>query len=212
MARKRREGVAVADAAHKTVAVRVERTVTHPLYRKVQRRRKRYLAHDETNECRNGDRVLIEECRPLSKRKSWRVIEILERREVAEVQPAEIGAPVIEPEEEPAAPAAAEAEAPAEAASEQPAAAAESTEPAPAEAAAEPAPAAAAEPVSTESAEPAPVEGTPAPAAVAEEPVPAAAESTGAVPAETASEPAAAAAAEPAEAAPAEESAKEGGA
>ena len=109
MARKRREGVAVADAAHKTVAVRVERTVTHPLYRKVQRRRKRYLAHDETNECRNGDRVLIEECRPLSKRKSWRVVQILERHEVAEVQPTEIGAPEIEPAQEPAAPAPEEA-------------------------------------------------------------------------------------------------------
>lgn len=107
MARKRREGVAVADAVHKTVAVRVERTVMHPLYRKVQRRRKRYLAHDEGNTCRNGDRVLIEECRPISKRKSWRVVEILERREVAEVQPTEIGAPVIETPEAPPEPAAA---------------------------------------------------------------------------------------------------------
>ena len=114
MARKRREGVAVADAAHKTVAVRVERTVMHPLYRKVQRRRKRYLAHDEGNTCRNGDRVLIEECRPISKRKSWRVVEILERREVAEVQPTEIGAPVIETPEAPPQPApAVEPEAPA---------------------------------------------------------------------------------------------------
>lgn len=113
MARKRREGVAVADAVHKTVAVRVERTVMHPLYRKVQRRRKRYLAHDEGNTCRNGDRVLIEECRPISKRKSWRVVEILERREVAEVQPTEIGAPVIETPEAPPEPAAAESEVPA---------------------------------------------------------------------------------------------------
>lgn len=114
MARKRREGVAVADAAHKTVAVRVERTVMHPLYRKVQRRRKRYLAHDEGNTCRNGDRVLIEECRPISKRKSWRIVEILERREVAEVQPTEIGAPVIETPEAPPQPApAVEPEAPA---------------------------------------------------------------------------------------------------
>lgn len=114
MARKRREGVAVADAAQKTVAVRIERTVMHPLYRKVQRRRKRYLAHDEGNACRNGDRVLIEECRPISKRKSWRVVEILERREVAEIQPTEIGAPVIEAPEAPEEPAAAvEAPAPA---------------------------------------------------------------------------------------------------
>ena len=96
MARKRRVGFAVADARHKTVSVRVERTVRHPLYKKVLRRRKRYLAHDELNDCKIGDRVVIEECRPLSKRKSWRVVEILERREVAEIQPQEIGAPSLE--------------------------------------------------------------------------------------------------------------------
>ncbi len=98
MARKRRVGFAVADARHKTVSVRIERTVRHPLYKKIMRRRKRYLVHDEGNDCRNGDRVLIEECRPLSKRKSWKVIEVLERREVADIQPQEIGAPAIEPD------------------------------------------------------------------------------------------------------------------
>lgn len=102
MARKQRVGFAVADAAQKTVVVRVERTVRHPLYKKTLRRRKRYLAHDEGNDCRNGDRVLIEECRPLSRRKTWRVVEILERREVAEIQPGEIAAPAIEPSEAPA--------------------------------------------------------------------------------------------------------------
>ena len=105
MARKQRVGFAVADAAQKTVVVRVERTVRHPLYKKTLRRRKRYLAHDEGNDCRNGDRVLIEECRPLSRRKTWRVVEILERREVAEIQPGEIAAPAIEPSEAPAPPA-----------------------------------------------------------------------------------------------------------
>ena len=99
MARKQRVGFAVADAAQKTVVVRVERTVRHPLYKKTMRRRKRYLAHDEANDCRNGDRVLIEECRPLSKRKTWRVVEILERREVADIQPRDIAAPALEPEE-----------------------------------------------------------------------------------------------------------------
>ena len=98
MARKRRVGFAVADARHKTVSVRVERTVQHPLYKKIMRRRKRYLAHDEANDCKNGDRVVIEECRPLSKRKSWRVVEILERRVVAEIQPQEIGAPSLDGE------------------------------------------------------------------------------------------------------------------
>ena len=99
MARKQRVGFAVADAAQKTVVVRVERTVRHPLYKKTMRRRKRYMAHDEGNDCRNGDRVLIEECRPLSRRKTWRVVEILERREVAEIQPGDIAAPAIETEE-----------------------------------------------------------------------------------------------------------------
>ncbi len=98
MARKRRVGVAVADARHKTVSVRVERTVQHPLYKKVMRRRKRYLAHDEGNDCKIGDSVLIEECRPISKRKTWRVIEVLERREVAEIQPGEIAAPSLNAE------------------------------------------------------------------------------------------------------------------
>lgn len=102
MARKQRVGFAVADAAQKTVVVRVERTVRHPLYKKTLRRRKRYLAHDEGNDCRNGDRVLIEECRPLSRRKTWRVVDILERREVAEIQPGEIAAPALEPSETPA--------------------------------------------------------------------------------------------------------------
>ena len=102
MARKQRVGFAAADAAQKTVVVRVERTVRHPLYKKTIRRRKRYLAHDEGNNCRNGDRVLIEECRPLSRRKTWRVVEILERRELAEIQPGEIAAPAIEPDEPPA--------------------------------------------------------------------------------------------------------------
>ena len=96
MARKRRVGFTVADAQHKTVAVTVERTVRHPLYKKIMRRRRRFLAHDETNECKLGDLVVIEECRPLSKRKSWRVVEILERREVADIQPQEIGAPSLE--------------------------------------------------------------------------------------------------------------------
>ena len=113
MARKQRVGFAVADAAQKTVVVRIERTVRHPLYKKTMRRRKRYLAHDEGNDCRNGDRVLIEECRPLSRRKTWRVVEILERREVADIQPGEIAAPAIEPEQ-PSAPPAPAAQAAAE--------------------------------------------------------------------------------------------------
>ena len=183
MARKRREGVAVADARHKTVSVRVERTVTHPLYRKVQRRRKRYLAHDETNECKIGDRVLIEECRPLSKRKSWRVVQILERREVAEVQPAEIGAPVIEPEPSEQPPAEQPAEvAPSAEAAPIPAAAVETQAPAPV---AEPTPEEPATAEATVEAEATPAETqAPAPAAEPVPESPAAAEAAVEVPAD----------------------------
>ena len=92
MARKQRIGVVVSDKMDKTVVVQVERTVAHPLYGKILRRRKKFKAHDETNVCRAGDRVVIEECRPLSKEKHWRVVQILERHEVAEVQPRQIDA------------------------------------------------------------------------------------------------------------------------
>jgi len=73
-------GVVTSAACDKTVTVLVERAFPHPVYQKVVRRRKKYLAHDERNECRVGDRVRIMETRPLSKRKRWRVVEILERR------------------------------------------------------------------------------------------------------------------------------------
>ncbi len=74
-----REGLVVSDKMDKTVVVEVERTTRHALYGKVLRRSSRFKAHDERNECRVGDRVLIMECRPLSKTKSWRVVEILRR-------------------------------------------------------------------------------------------------------------------------------------
>jgi small subunit ribosomal protein S17 len=61
----------------KTVTVAVERTVKHPLYKKYLRRFTRMLAHDEKGQCREGDLVEIEECRPISSRKSWRVRAIL---------------------------------------------------------------------------------------------------------------------------------------
>ncbi len=68
------QGTVVSDKADKTVVVLVERKVPHPLYRKIIRRSKRYQAHDEDNSIREGDLVRIEECAPISKRKSWRVI------------------------------------------------------------------------------------------------------------------------------------------
>ncbi|MCY3830085.1 MAG: 30S ribosomal protein S17 [Rhodospirillaceae bacterium] len=67
-------GVVVSDAADKTVIVRVERRIMHPLYKKFIRRSKKFMAHDENNACKAGDRVSIQECRPLSKRKTWQVL------------------------------------------------------------------------------------------------------------------------------------------
>jgi small subunit ribosomal protein S17 len=71
----------------KTVIVLLERMTRDPLYGKTLQRRKRVKAHDERDECKVGDTVLIEETRPLSKEKRWRVASIVSRREVAEVTP-----------------------------------------------------------------------------------------------------------------------------
>lgn len=72
-------GVVVSDKMDKTVVVQVERLVKHPVYKKYVRRRKRFSAHDEANECRQGDTVLIRQSRPLSRTKRWRVSKILQR-------------------------------------------------------------------------------------------------------------------------------------
>jgi small subunit ribosomal protein S17 len=76
---KERNGVVVSDRMQKTVVVTVERTVMHPKYKKFLRRRTKVKAHDEQNQCHVGDRVLIVECRPVSRDKRWRVSKILER-------------------------------------------------------------------------------------------------------------------------------------
>ncbi|MBN9504490.1 MAG: 30S ribosomal protein S17 [Altererythrobacter sp.] len=68
-------GTVVSDKTDKTVTVKVERRVKHPLYGKIIRRSKKYHAHDEANEFKAGDTVRIEETRPLSKTKSWRVLD-----------------------------------------------------------------------------------------------------------------------------------------
>ena len=75
--RKTRQGIVVSDKMDKTVVVRVERLVQHPIYRKYVRQRKKYKAHDPENRCRLGDQVAIVETRPLSKEKNWRVQTIL---------------------------------------------------------------------------------------------------------------------------------------
>jgi len=68
-------GRVTSDKMDKTVTVLVDRRVMHPLYKKFIRRSKKYAAHDEANACKTGDAVRIEECPPISKRKTWRVIE-----------------------------------------------------------------------------------------------------------------------------------------
>ncbi len=72
-------GRVVSDKMDKTVTVKVERLVAHPLYKKYIKRFTKLMAHDEKNRCREGDLVEIAPCRPLSKQKSWRVVRIVER-------------------------------------------------------------------------------------------------------------------------------------
>ncbi|MEB3360414.1 MAG: 30S ribosomal protein S17 [Synechococcales bacterium] len=78
MATKERVGVVVSDKMNKTVVVAVENRAPHPKYRKIIVRTKRYKAHDEDNRCRVGDRVRIQETRPLSRTKRWMVLDVLE--------------------------------------------------------------------------------------------------------------------------------------
>ena len=72
-------GRVVSDKMDKTVSVAIERQIKHPTYGKYIRRTTKVLAHDESNDCKAGDRVAISECRPVSKNKSWKVVDIVER-------------------------------------------------------------------------------------------------------------------------------------
>jgi small subunit ribosomal protein S17 len=72
-------GQVVSDAMDKTITVTVERRVKHPVYGKFMRRSTKVHAHDEANECHSGDTVMVEQCRPLSKTKTWRLVKVLER-------------------------------------------------------------------------------------------------------------------------------------
>jgi small subunit ribosomal protein S17 len=76
---RRTVGRVVSNKMNKSVTVTVERLVRHPVYGKFIRRTTKIMAHDEDGSCREGDTVAIVECRPISKRKAWRVVEILER-------------------------------------------------------------------------------------------------------------------------------------
>jgi len=80
--RKERVGIVVSDKMDKTIVVQVERITRHPLYGKIVRRNKKYKAHDESNQCKIGDRVRIMETRPLSKEKRWRLAEIIEKSRI----------------------------------------------------------------------------------------------------------------------------------
>ena len=77
--RKEKVGIVTSNKMQKTVVVTVKRQTIHPFYKRVVRHSKRFLAHDEKNECRPGDTVRIQETRPLSRRKRWRVVGIVNK-------------------------------------------------------------------------------------------------------------------------------------
>ena len=81
-ANRRTIGRVVSNKMQKSVTVSIERLVRHPVYGKFIRRTTKVMAHDEDGTCREGDTVAIVECRPISKRKAWRVVEVLERARV----------------------------------------------------------------------------------------------------------------------------------
>jgi small subunit ribosomal protein S17 len=74
MPRRILNGICTSDAMDKTVTVKVERRVMHPIYKKFIVQSKKYLAHDETNRIKEGEKVRIRECRPISKRKRWEIL------------------------------------------------------------------------------------------------------------------------------------------
>ena len=76
---KREIGIVVSNKMDKTVVVKIENRYAHPVYSKTLIKTKKYLAHDELQECNIGDQVLVEECRPLSKRKRWKLIQVLSK-------------------------------------------------------------------------------------------------------------------------------------
>ncbi|MCD6410675.1 30S ribosomal protein S17 [bacterium] len=83
MPKRTMTGVVVSDKMDKTVVVKVEKIKIHPKFKKHYRVHKKYKAHDEKNQCKEGDLVVIEESRPLSKEKRWRVVQILRERETS---------------------------------------------------------------------------------------------------------------------------------
>jgi len=76
---KQQIGIVISNKMEKTIVVKIENRYPHPIYYKTLVKTKKYLAHDELEECNIGDQVLVEECRPLSKRKRWKLIKILSK-------------------------------------------------------------------------------------------------------------------------------------
>ena len=106
--RKTRNGVVVSKKNDQTVVVAVSRAARHRLYRKVIRQTKRYAVHDAENLATLGDLVVIEECRPISKTKRWRLVEVVTEREVAEIAPESLDESLVDEMQRSAARAAAE--------------------------------------------------------------------------------------------------------
>ena len=76
---KEKLGVVVSNKMQKTIVVKIENRYPHPIYSKTMLKTKKYLAHDELEECCIGDKVLVQECRPLSKRKRWKLVKIISK-------------------------------------------------------------------------------------------------------------------------------------
>ena len=77
MVTKEQIGLVVSNKMQKTIVVKIEKRYSHPIYSKTMLRTKKYLVHDDFEECNIGDKVLVQECRPLSKRKRWKLVEII---------------------------------------------------------------------------------------------------------------------------------------
>jgi small subunit ribosomal protein S17 len=76
---KQQVGVVISNKMQKTIVVKVENRYPHPIYSKTVIKTKKYLAHDESETCNIGDKVLVEECRPLSKKKRWKLVQVISK-------------------------------------------------------------------------------------------------------------------------------------
>lgn len=79
MALKEKIGIVVSNKMQKTIVVKIESRYPHPIYSKTMTKTKKYLAHDQFDECNIGDQVLVQECRPLSRRKRWKLLQIISK-------------------------------------------------------------------------------------------------------------------------------------